>query len=271
MSSKIHAVLTVHDLTWMAYPETMPLSRRLAQRALLPRSLRRANEIVCGSHFTAAEVRENFSDIVDRLSVIHHASSIATGEPANQASNNSDYFLFVGTMEPRKNLARLLQAYKRYTSQCSKPKKLHVVGGRGWGGVDPLQLVKNNDLIDDVTILGQLDDTALATQYAGAYALLMPSLYEGFGLPVVEAMSFGIPSLVSATSAMSEVAANSGITADPLSVESIASALGKLTQEPKLYQNLAAAALLRARDFNWDQAAKELYGLLRHRPGGSPP
>jgi glycosyltransferase involved in cell wall biosynthesis len=263
MSRGIHAVLSVHDLTWMTHPETMPLTRRVAQQVLFPRSLERAHEIISVSQFTADELRERFPHTPGKTSVVYNASSmIASGTEAKVAQDESGYFLFVGTMEPRKNLPRLLQAYKRYRTQCQNPRKLRIVGGHGWGGIDPVQLVTDNDLHDSVQVLGKLDDAALANEYAHAYALLMPSLYEGFGLPVVEALSFGVPSLVSENSAMSEVAAASGEAVDPLSIDSMASALTRLTENPGLQAKLGSAALLRAKDFDWDQAASAIYQKL---------
>lgn len=263
MSSDIRAVLTVHDLAWMSHSNTMPLARRLSQRALLPKSLRRADAITSGSSFTADELKAHFPDTAGKLTVIHHASSL--GSPSKDARSphlESDYFLFVGTMEPRKNLPRLLKAYKRYLESAQKPKRLKLVGGIGWGGIHPDQLITDNDLGAHADHVGHCGDEELASLYAGAYALLMPSLYEGFGLPVVEALSFGVPALVSENSAMSEVAAEAGITVNPHSIDSMAAAMTRLTDEQELYDSLRRASVPRAGDFSWDDAASQMYALI---------
>jgi glycosyltransferase involved in cell wall biosynthesis len=263
MSSDIRAVLTVHDLAWMSHGNTMPLARRLSQRVLLPGSLRRAEAITCVSSFTACEVQAHFPDTTDKLTVIHNASSLGLPTKAEYSQQQeSDYFLFVGTMEPRKNLPGLLQAYRHHLDHSQKPKRLKLVGGLGWGGIHPDQLITDNDLGTHVDHVGQCGDEELASLYAGAYALLMPSLYEGYGLPVIEALSFGVPALVSENSAMSEVAAGAGITVNPLSIDSMAAAMTRLTDEPALYERLCEASVPRAGDFSWDGAASHLYSLI---------
>ena len=173
------------------------------------------------------------------------------------------YFLFVGTMEPRKNLPGLIGAYKCYVNECAGAKRLVIVGGKGWGGIDPHDLVVKYGLSDMVEVLGQVPEAQLSRLYAGACALLMPSLYEGFGLPIVEAMAYGVPALVSQNSAMSEVAADAGYPIDPLCEKSIADGLSVLTSNSEVIDALRRSAKARAQVFSWDRAAIKMYHLLR--------
>jgi glycosyltransferase involved in cell wall biosynthesis len=168
----------------------------------------------------------------------------------------------VGTMEPRKNLRRLLGAYKAYIERCSTAKKLKVVGGGGWGKIDPHELVAGLGLGHMVEIEGKVSDQALSAFYAGAYGLVMPSIYEGFGLPVVECLAYGVPAIVSQDSALSEVAGVAGYTVDPLSEESICDALCVLTQQQPLYDRLRLSAAQRALDFSWEASAQVTHALL---------
>jgi glycosyltransferase involved in cell wall biosynthesis len=195
--------------------------------------------------------------------VIPYASGITSVELAADAPYiESDYLLFVGTMEPRKNLPRLLAAYRAYVGRCGIAKKLKIVGGQGWGKIDPVQLVANHGLEGMIEVKGKVSDTTLSALYAGAYALIMPSIYEGFGLPVVEALAHGVPVIVSRASALSEVAAAAGYTVDPMSEESICEALCTMTTERDTYNRLRSSAPLRALDYSWDRSAAVMYKLL---------
>jgi glycosyltransferase involved in cell wall biosynthesis len=265
LPADIRAVLTVHDLVWKQQAASMRASRRWSERLLMPRSVRRADWLVTGSNAIASELEANFPGVHSRLSVIPYASgfdNISRG--SEKPMDESRYFLFVGTMEPRKNLPRLMRAYKAYTVRVASARALKIVGGDGWGGIDPDKLVHELELGGKVEVLGKVSDESLATLYRDAFALLMPSLYEGFGLPVVEAMAHGVPVIVSQDSAPSEVAAGAGYQVDPMSQDDICRALCALTLDEALYLRLYAQALPRARHFSWKTSAEQMYILLRN-------
>lgn len=259
----ISAVLTVHDLVWMQQPASMRASRRLMEASLMPRSLRRADQVVTGTHYVADELLRAFSLAADKLNVISYGSCFEPDTcPLAVRAEQASYFLFVGTMEPRKNLPKLISAYNCYVNQCADAKRLIIVGGEGWGGIDPHQLVVKYGLSDMVEVLGRVPEAELSQLYAGAYALLMPSLYEGFGLPIVEAMAHGVPALVSQDSAMSEVAADAGYVVDPASEKSIADGLSMLTNNSALIASLRRSVGVRAQAFSWDIAAIKMHHIL---------
>jgi len=172
--------------------------------------------------------------------------------------NDRSFFLFVGTLEPRKNLTRLLQAYDSLPLSIKEKMKLVIVGGKGWGKVNLLDMITQLDLTEHVKVLGRVDDMALATLYANAQFLVMPSLYEGFGLPLVEAMSYGTPVLTANNSSMPEVAGNAGLLVDALDVESIADGLQEMITNNRLRERLAKNAKLNVSRFSWDNSAKKL-------------
>lgn len=260
--NSVHCVLTVHDLVWRQQADSMRWSRRTMERLLMPRSLRRADRIVTVSNCVASELADAFPDSAAKLSVIPSAASLETGVAKDNSPAGGDYFLFVGTMEPRKNLSGLLRAYKRYVARCDDPRRLKVAGGAGWGGVDPHSLVMENELADWVEVLGQVSDADLSKLYGGAHALVMPSLYEGFGLPVVEALAHGTPAIVSTDTALSEVAGDAGYCVDPLSEQEISDGLYRLHADAGLYNQLQGRALARAAEFSWERAALDIYALL---------
>ena len=264
LPSRINTVLTVHDLVWQKHGDSKRASRRMAERLLMPGSLRRADKVVTVSQFIASELALAYPDVSSRLSVIHSGSGFSRAAPAPAiVGTASDYFLFVGTMEPRKNLPRLLRAYQSYVQRCPDAKTLRVVGGDGWGGVDPIRLVADLGLENAVQIEGKISDERLAQLYAGAHALVMPSIYEGFGLPVVESLAHGVPAIISRDSALSEVAGPAGYAVEPSSEESICEALLALTLERPTYERLRASASRRRADFDWDRSAKSMFSLLR--------
>jgi len=182
------------------------------------------------------------------------AASSAGGLPAKQDVLIGGYFLFVGTLEPRKNLALLLHAYAKYHSETDTPVPLKIVGGGGWGNMDLCALVEELQLQDDVELVGSVSDLELQDIYRRAYALLMPSKYEGFGLPVVEAMQYGVPALVSQNSSMAEVVGKAGLFVDPFDVQSISAGICSIATLD-VRARLAAQTKNEIEKYSWDKSA----------------
>lgn len=256
----VRGVLTIHDMVWKAHGETMRFPGRQIEQCFTPRALARADAIGAVSRFTAREIARYFPACADKVRVIPGASMLSRGQPEGRP--HGDYFLFVGTLEPRKNLPRLLRAYRRYADGSPAARPLKIAGGRGWGGQEIGSLVQALGLSARVEILGRVDDAALEALYRGAYALLMPSLYEGFGLPVVEALSVGVPVVVSRDSALSDVAGAAGLQVDPASEENICRALVAIDRDESLYRGLRARCAEVADRYDWDRSAALMAGLL---------
>ena len=260
----MRSVVTIHDLVWKRYGDTMRFPGRQIDGFLMPRSLRRADVVVAVSDFTRRELNACFTDISGPVQVVPGASHLLAPAAATveQASPAQPYFLFVGTMEPRKNLKLLLLAYRAYTESCAQPLPLKIVGGRGWGGVDANQLVQALSLAPLVSVAGKVTEEHLYRLYANAHALVMPSLYEGFGLPVVESLSLGVPVITSRESAMSEVAGDAGLFVDPTSEGEVTRALLTLSSDRVLYASLKQRALIEAARYDWDQSARKMAAIL---------
>ncbi len=257
---RLPGVVTVHDLLWRRYPDTMPWRNRMLERAAMASSLRRASHIIAVSDFTAGELAHFYPDTPQRSSVIHEAGR-DLGKP-EVVGFDFPYFLFVGTAEPRKNTERLFRAFARFLAGGEYAHWLVCVGGTGWGDVDLARDSAALGIRDRVILEGYASDERLAGLYSRAQALVLPSLYEGFGLPVVEAMSNGIPVIVSDGGALAEVAGSAGVLVDPASEHSIASALRELATDHERRRALGANARERSGEFSWARAARETLALL---------
>ncbi len=254
-------VVTVHDMVWRQFPGTMPRRRLWLERALMGPSVRSADRVICVSRFTASEVSRYYPSAIGKCTVIHEAAEENVAVDRVPADLPTRYNLFVGTLEPRKNLPRLLRAYARLKEDPAVPP-LVLVGGRGWGSLELPALISTLGLEDRVAMLGHVSDAELQALYAGAHCLLMPSLYEGFGLPVLEAMQHGVPAIVSSTSSLPEVAGDAGLLVNPYSEQELAQAIQRMSHEPELHAGFAGRASQRAREFSWQRAAEETLALF---------
>ena len=255
LPKSIARVVSIHDVVWKKYPETMKYTVLKLDKFFMMRSAKLADIVTTVSH-------SSFDDIV-RAGVSDSNKIIVVSNGVNRPNSiekkiDRSFFLFVSTLEPRKNLTRLLQAYGSLPLSIKEKMKLVIVGGKGWGEVNLLDTITQLDLTEYVKVLGRVDDATLAALYANAQFLVMPSLYEGFGLPLVEAMSYGTPVLTANNSSMPEVAGNAGLLVDALDVESIADGLQEMITNNELRERLAKNAKLNASRYSWDESAKKL-------------
>ena len=237
-------VVTVHDLAVLRHPEAFNRwSRRYGPR-LIPRVVRAARRVIAVSEFTKRELVDLLDVPETRIRVVPNGvDDVFTLEgPAA----DGDYVLAVGTLEPRKNLLRVAEAARRAGLE------LRVVGARGWGGVE----VGGNG----VRWLGEVPDEELARLYRGAQCVAYPSLYEGFGIPVLEAMACGAPVVTSRGGATEEVADGAAVLVDPLDSAEIAAGIERAAAER---EQLAPRGLERARSFTWRAVADATVEVYR--------
>ncbi len=254
-------VVTIHDLVWKFSGDTMRTLNRFLEKWFMPQAVRQADRIMVDSQSTANALLTEYPEFQEKIRVVPLGAT-SLGPPGTLASLNTlginrPYFLFVGTLEPRKNLRRLLAAFASIPQDIRDHTQLVIAGGRGWGGVDLEKLRNEYSLQKQVILAGYVNDTQLATLYTYARFLAMPSLYEGFGLPVVESMRYGSPVLVSDCSSLPEVAGDAGILVNPLSIKSIAEALLILLQNDPIRNDLAAKAKANAERYCWARSARQ--------------
>ena len=268
----VPTVLTVHDLIFRHLPEHhKPLNRWYLNWAL-PLYCRRATHIIAVSDCTRCDLTTSYDVDPGKISVIHEAADprFAPQLPERVAEVRERYglperyVLFVGTLEPRKNLTRLLHAFEKLCRDGSCDG-LVLVGKRGWLYDDFFAELERSPAREEVILPGYVPDGDLPAFYAGAQVLAFPSLYEGFGLPVLEAMASGTPVACSGTSSLPEVVGDAALTFDPTNEEAILEALRQLVDSPGLRRELAERGLVRAAQFSWDRVAAQteaVYGSV---------
>jgi glycosyltransferase involved in cell wall biosynthesis len=267
MPRRTALVVTVHDLCWKYQPHTMrPLTRWL-DAGLMPRALRRADRILASSSATRRDLTRLFPQHARRISVAYPAPATLPRVDASACISrlglSAPFALFVGTPEPRKNLDRLLDAFAS-VRQHAPALQLVVVGARGWGEESPEQMILRHGLDATVRYLGRVSDADLAALYQGARMLVMPSCYEGFGLPLVEAMGFGTPVVTSKVASMPEVAGDAALLVDPGDSRSIAAAILRLARDETLHSKLSIRARAQAARFTDAASARAmLYAFER--------
>ena len=227
-------ILTVHDLAVLRHPEVFPLWTRLYGRTALRPTIRAADRVVAVSEFSKREVAELAGVDPDRIDVVPNALEPVFRSDGDAAEG--EYVLAVGTLEPRKNLARVVAATARAGVE------LRLVGAPGWGDAGGAG--------EHVTWLGRIEDDELAAAYRGARSLVFPSLYEGFGIPALEAMACGTPVVTSAGSAMEEVVGDAAILVDPFDVASIAAGIEAADRRR---DELVHLGLERAGRYTWER------------------
>jgi glycosyltransferase involved in cell wall biosynthesis len=260
------AVATVHDLGWQAHPELYPRKLRVMYASLFPWTVRRADRFIAVSRFTADDLMRRAGVPASRIQVVHHGLESAfpvTGDSEALGPDGPPYMLAVGGVSPRKNTRRLIEAFTRWRSRGGyrAPYGLRITGTSLDAALEDARV----SLPEGVSLLGYVDKAELRRQYAGAAAFLYPSIYEGFGLPIVEAMASGAPVVTSRTASAPEVAGGAAILVDPFDVSSIEAGLEQVTSagEPA---RLRALGRVRARQFHWTTAAEQTIEVYRQLP-----
>jgi glycosyltransferase involved in cell wall biosynthesis len=256
------AVVTVHDLSFMYYPQVLSAARRLYLRMLTPLTCRRAARVIAVSRSTARDVEQAFGVSASNIDVVLNGydSERFRALPADQVEAfrrrmglPERFWLFVGTIEPRKNLATLLEAYARLPSDARLP--LVLGGGKGWMYDEVFALIERHQLKDVVWTPGFLSSQDLPFWYNSAEVFIYPSVYEGFGLPVVEAMACGTPALISDASSLPEVGGEAAMLVPPRDIEAWTAALHRVYHDADWRAQARALGFAQAARFSWHQAA----------------
>lgn len=258
LPSRYKRVTTVHDAIPLLAPKVQPLATRLIFRTLIPATRYTADAVLTVSEAAAEDLTRYLGLEAEKVHVIPNGVAQALSQSPDEVAKHlravgipSPYYLYVGNLTPRKNLARVITAFRLFREQYDA--HLAIVGPKAWGA-DALS--KEAADRDDITLTGFVSDEQLVALYRGAKALVFPSLYEGFGLPVLEAMSYGTPVLTSERGALAEVAGDAATLVNPESETAIFEAMVRLFEDEILRQDLRQRGLERVKAFSWQQTAQ---------------
>ncbi len=254
-------VITIHDLYFMEHPEVMSAEGAQYYRRIRE-SVQQADAIIAVSAFTRDDILRLLPEVpASKITVVHEAGDIRQDAAhLPQPQHFEPYALFVGTFEPRKNLTTLLHVLRHTPHDL----RLVIVGEAGWeNGGEPAQLARELGVMDRVQLAGRVSDAELDQLYREARMLVFPSLSEGFGLPVLEAMSRGTPVICSRTGSLPEIAGEAAVLVDPLDRPQLAQHMSHMWTDNGLHADYRARGLQRAAQFSWERAARETMAVYQ--------
>ena len=263
-------VLTIHDLSFRLFPRTHSLRNVIWARSLVPISTRRSSHIIAVSNNTKLDLVRVMNLPSHKISVVHEGSpeefNPEPGPEDEEAMAHygiiKPFILFVGTLEPRKNLNVLIRSFDQ-VAKSRHDVHLVLVGRRGWMAQSIFDELERRDLLGRVHITGYVREQYLPAFYRQAAAFVYPSLYEGFGLPPLEAMSSGTPVIVSRSSSLPEVVGDAGLYVNPLDADDLAKAMERIISDSELAADLRRKGFEQAGKFSWKKAAEQTLQILR--------
>jgi len=259
-------VITVHDITPLLFPKEHPLGVPAFFKLFLPNTLKHADLIISDSHNTKKDLIHHLNIPGNKIEVIplavdpiFNVISAAEVKVMKQKFHiPHPYILYLGTLEPRKNIPLLLKAFAS-VKKTEPLLKLLIVGGKGWKYSGIFDLVNSLGISKDVVFLGYVAKEDIPALYCGAEVFIYPSLYEGFGLPPLEAMACGCPVIVSNSSSLPEVVQNAGLLIDPYNCSELVVMIKKILNDSSLRDDIRKMGLERAKFFSWEKTAELTY------------
>jgi glycosyltransferase involved in cell wall biosynthesis len=265
----LRTVVTIHDLGYEYLPQYHQFPGRLYLNRTTEFAAHHATQLIAVSNFTKQDLIQKLRVPAERITVVYEGvdaqlnqrPSIENITKVKQKYHLQSYILYLGTIQPRKNLVRLIEAFAKIKDQYSQ-MQLVLAGGKGWLSEDIYAAPQRLGIKDRVIFLGYIDEVDKPALYAGAELSTLVSLFEGFGLPLLESMACGTPVLSANSSSLPEVVGEAGLMVDPNNVESIANGLHILLSQSKLRQQFIQKGYQQVKKFSWSQAAKETLQVL---------
>jgi len=260
LSRKTKFILTIHDLSFEFLPECFTLKQRLWHWFLRPKKqCERADVVLVPSENTRRDVIESCKVVSSKVVKVGHGCQYPISNIQYPISNNK-YILYMGTLEPRKNVEVLIDAYRKlYNSTTFTTYNMVIAGDKGWKSDKLVALINNTPGVEYV---GYVDETKKTELYQNAALFVFPSLYEGFGLPVLEAMAFGVPVIASNRPSLGEVCGNAAYYVNPNNVADLAGVMKLVLADDKLRQEMSWKGIVQAQKFNWEDSARLLLSLF---------
>ncbi len=270
LTTRIPQILMIHDLAFLHYPQFISWSQHRYYQLFTKKFLRKAKKIVTVSEFSKADIIKTYQISDQKISIVNGAAKnsfvpmswFEREEVKDGFTDGREYFLFTGGIHPRKNLLNLLKAFSLFKKWQQSNMKLLVAGRLAWQYDDVLDKLKTYKYRDDVVLLDYVPDEQLARITGAAYALVYPSFFEGFGLPIIEAMQSEVPVITSNTSSMPEIGGDAALYADPNDPDAIAKHMLDLYRNETHRIALVEAGKQQAARFSWDRSAEKLWQII---------
>ncbi|MDQ7026035.1 MAG: glycosyltransferase family 1 protein [Anaerolineae bacterium] len=270
--SATRTVVTVHDLSFVRVPDAASPRLKAYLDVVVPRSIRLADHVIADSQATKIDLMDLYATPLEKITVllsgVDSRYNNVLGVPSMTIRNKynipeTPYLFTIGTVQPRKNYSRVIRALKilreRGYDLC-----LVIAGGKGWLENEMVQTIEATGMSDYVNLIGFVDEEDLPVLYQGAECVAFPSLYEGFGFPVLEGMACGTPVITSNISSLPEVAGDAALLVNPLDVEEIAHAIQRILDDSQLKATLIQRGLEQVKHFTWEKSAKQLKQIYTH-------
>ena len=270
LSTRVPTCLVIHDLAFEHYPEHFVISHRLYWRHYSPLFAKKAKRIATVSTYSKEDISKHYGIAPDNIDVVYNGAhdeyrplSIAEREEVKaKYADGCEYFVFAGALHPRKNIVNLLKAFVAFKKRQRTNMKLVIAGRPAWKYDEVEQMKQEMAFKEDVRWVGYMNVDELSRLIGGAYALVYASLFEGFGIPILEALQCDVPAIVSNTSSMPEVAGDAALLVDPSDPEDIALKMHMLYKDEALRKKLVDNARIQVKKFNWDKSAANLWNCM---------
>ena len=267
LRTKVPSLPVIHDLNFFHDQQWVDPLPRMYYNYFFPRFIRRANRIATVSEFSAKDISSQFGVDPKKIDVVYNGVN-EDFKPLNEArkqeirkkyTQGHPYFLFLGLVHPRKNLTRIIEAYSLYRKNTSSSTYLLIAGSTKYQTEDTHQAYVNSPYKNDIIFTGRLPEDELVQVLGSSLALVYASLFEGFGIPILEAMSCGVPVITSDLTSMPEVSGDAVLYVDPFSIVSISNAMQTISQDNKIRGDLISKGFEQRKKFSWDRSAKRLW------------
>lgn len=270
LNSNVPSSLVIHDLAFLHYPEMIDFLTNQYYQHFTPRYIAKAQRIATVSEYSKSDIVDKYGISAEKIDVVYNGANISCKPLMNGSlqavkdkyTDGKEYFLFVGAVHPRKNLGRLLKAFDKFKAEQDSDVKLLVIGRKAWQVDKAMNVYKTMTYKDDVIFKGHLSIEEVSKVTAAALALTYVSVFEGFGIPILEALYCESPVITSNISSMPEVAGDAALLIDPLSVDSICQAMTEIYLKPELRKSLIKQGRIQRENFKWEFTADKLWGNL---------
>lgn len=267
LSTNVKSLVVFHDINFMHYPNDFPLIVRCYYRYYSPLFAKKASRIVTVSEYSKADIAKQFPVSLNNIDVVYNGaneiykplSEQEKREIKQEFTDGKDFFIFVGALNPRKNVTRLLKAFDLFKEKTKSDIKLIIVGERMFKTRSMKKAYRQMVFKDEVIFSGRMTPEKLNRLYGSALALTFVPYFEGFGIPIIEAMNCGTPVITSNVTSMPEVAGDAALLVNPFSVESITDAMIKIYADNDLRYNLIEKGLVQCQKFSWNKTAENFW------------